>query len=281
MAWTLPLLLLASLARPVKDAPLVYAGPVWEAWQTRKSLVIRTHEGKLRREVVLPRGFLFELVLGNGTVVCLPRHRKFATLLHADGSRTDKAPFIWRKPTLVRAAYRDGLVVQTENEGKGHLFFVAWKGDKRVRLTTKEALLHPPPLLFRRDNIFASAGWTYDMLTRERLALETPASAEFLFDGKRFVEHDRDFLKGFLLHDGTVYSLATGDGIHLVANGKKRVADFRVPEGGIRKTVAGRNTISFRPDERGWRHVYWYGSTIRSWDGKNWSPVKQADRKSQ
>ncbi|MHC4452234.1 MAG: hypothetical protein ACYS0E_19185 [Planctomycetota bacterium] len=205
MAW-ITCLLLAALARPVKDAPMVYAGPVWQAWKTRNALVVRTHEGKLQREVTLPKGHRFELVLGDGAVVSVPSHRKFVTLLLPDGSRKERAPFVWRKPTRVRAAYRDGLVVQPENEGAGHLFFVPWKGDKRVRLTTREPLLDPPPLLFRRDNIFASAGWTYDFVTRERIETKTPTSADFFFDGKRFVAKS----KGILLHGGVLYSLSRG-----------------------------------------------------------------------
>jgi hypothetical protein len=276
MAW-ITCLLLAALARPVKDAPMVYAGPVWQAWKTRNALVVRTHEGKLQREVTLPKGHRFELVLGDGAVVSVPSHRKFVTLLLPDGSRKERAPFVWRKPTRVRAAYRDGLVVQPENEGAGHLFFVPWKGDKRVRLTTREPLLDPPPLLFRRDNIFASAGWTYDFVTRERIETKTPTSADFFFDGKRFVAKS----KGILLHGGVLYSLSTDKGIHLVADGKTRVADFRVPEGGIKRTFDGRGCYSFRPMERGWRHLFWAAGKIRYWDGKEWSSLKQAERKSQ
>ncbi|MHC4937872.1 MAG: hypothetical protein ACYTHK_02750 [Planctomycetota bacterium] len=275
MSWTL-CLLLAALARPVKDAPMLYAGPVWQTWRADKALLVRTNEGRLAREVTLPKGHLFELVLGDGTVVSVPKHRKFATLQRPDGTRKDHAPFVWRKPTRVLAAYRDGMVVQPENDGVGHLFFVPWKGDKRIRLTEKEPLLDPAPILFRHKTIFASNDWTYDFKTRVRVKLKTPKSADFLFDGRQFVARSR----GFALIDGVVYSIAEKDGIRLVA-GTQVAADFRVPEGGIKRAVSGRGCYSFRPKERGWRHVIWPDGKIRYWDGKQWSLLKQAERKSQ
>ncbi|MEM8883919.1 MAG: hypothetical protein AAGD14_07620 [Planctomycetota bacterium] len=272
-----------SLAPPVPDAPLIYAGPTWQAWQKKKAIRVRTHEGKLARDFTVPKRHRFALVLGDGTIVTRGPGDRFLSLHRANGQREDKSPFVWRKPTRIRAVYRDGIIVQPENEGVGHLFFMPWKrgvldADKRICLTLREAIVDPAPAVFRSGSVVAARGWTFDLATKERKTLTTPTRRDALFDATRFEEAS----KGIRLHDGKLYALVEDDSVHLVVDGDKRIADFRMPKGSIKTLVRGTNTVSFKPaSTRGWRHVYWFGNTMRYWDGKSWPSVSQAERKSQ
>ena len=272
-------------ARPVQDARLAYAGPVWQAWRfpdrKRGSLVIvRTHAGKLVREVTLPKKHRFCLLLGNGTVVTAPRDNRYVTLLDADGKRADLAPYIWKRATRFVAAYRDGIVVQTEEKGTGHLFFVPWRNGtlqpkNRVRVTRHELLVDPAPSIARHGSKLVLKGFTFDLPTKVAATIEGPPATPSLYDGKTFV----DARLGFHFRDGTVYALhRKPDGVHLIArspgDARPRVlADFRVPEGDTGAVVRGRDALSFKPKLRGWRHVRWDREGLVLWNGKSWVRV--------
>ncbi|MHC4954282.1 MAG: hypothetical protein ACYTGZ_10360 [Planctomycetota bacterium] len=275
-----------KLARPPKDGLFAYSGPLWEAWRfaDRKragKLLVRLHTGKLARDVALPKGHEFLLVLGNGTVVTAPKDRKYVSLLDADGKRTDRAPYVWKRPTRVVAAYRDGIVVQPEEKGTGHLCFVPWsKGvldqKRRVRLTKEDKLVLPIPRVYRHGQTLRWSGYSFDLATKQRTATDDALpSGAFLWDGKTFV----DARTGFLLRQGVLYSLrATKDAVQIISrpihgSNLSVVGDFRIPESSVGDVTRGQNALSFRPDLRGARHARWDSKGIVYWNGKEWTRV--------
>jgi len=297
MKWTLAILAILAghaaaeeLARPPKEALLAYSGPLWQAWRypDRKRaslLIVRLHTGKLAREVVIPRRHAFQLVLGDGTVVTAPTDRRYVTLLDPDGKRTDHAPYIWKKACRLIAAYRDGIVVQTEQKGTGHLFFVPWRRgvlqqDKRIRLTREEQIVEPPPKLQRHGATLRLDDIAFDLVTRERRTIENAPSSPSLYDGKLFV----DARLGFLMRDGIVYAVhRKPDAVHLIARAPKdtrprQLADFRIPEGDTGEILRGRDCVSFKPKLRGARHVRWDKDGLWTWNGMAWKRAEWVKR---
>lgn len=281
------LLLLAApkLASPPKDAILAYAGPLWQAWRypdkkRANTLTVRLHTGKLERQVTLPKGHAFLLMLGDGSVVTTPRQRKYVTLLKPDGKRVDHAPYVWKSATRLVEAYRDGIVVQTERKGtgnrlSGHLFFIPWdrgelKRDGRIRLTKEELLVEPRPKVRRQGRDLYFEGEKFNLSTKQR---------------EEFEENDATDLRiAFLERDGLLYFVrATQTGVELSVRDRKRptartLGDFRVPERELGDTAHGTNCYSFKPRLRGWRHVRWDRDGLVYWNGKAWTRVAWAKR---
>ncbi len=273
-----------TLARPPKGGILAYAGPLWQAWRESKragTLTVRLHTGSLQREVTLPKGHLFLLLLGDGTVVTTPANRKYVTLLKPGGKRIDHAPYVWKKVTRLVEAYRDGIVVQRDSLGTGHLFFVPWdrgelKRDKRVRLTKEEVLVEPKPRVIRHGSNLYFAGERFNLATKQRetFVFDTDEQ-EFLFDGK----HIADARTGLLLRVDTLYFVRpTANGVELASRPRgttnaKRLGDFRIPERDPGESVRGGNCVSFKPNLRGWRHVRWDREGLVYWNGKQWTRI--------
>jgi len=218
--------------------------------------------------------------------VTAPQDRRYVTLIDSDGKRTDHAPYIWKMPTRLVAAYRDGVVMQTEKKGTGHLFFVPWrKGklqqDKRIRLTKEEFLVDPPPKILRHGSTLLIKNVAFDLPTKVKRDIENAPSSPSLYDGKDFV----DARLGFLYRDGTVYSIhKKSDAVILIARAARdprpsQLADFRVPEGDTGDIVEGRNCVSFKPKLRGARHVRWNKDGLVVWNGMKWMRVEWRKRK--